>query len=66
MTLIGMFRPPVTPTCLNSYGAKHKYTIFYGFDTVRVQIWPDGRPECANQSRLATPLFPSRWYTPHY
>ncbi|EYC21500.1 hypothetical protein Y032_0019g3860 [Ancylostoma ceylanicum] len=34
-----VLKPPVTPTCLSSYGAKHKYTFNYGFDAVRVQRW---------------------------
>ncbi|EYC34305.1 hypothetical protein Y032_0001g349 [Ancylostoma ceylanicum] len=27
-TLIGIFRLPASPTCSNSYGGKHKYTVY--------------------------------------
>ncbi|EYC25937.1 hypothetical protein Y032_0011g1467 [Ancylostoma ceylanicum] len=33
--------------------------MYYGIDAVRVETaGRDGLPECANQSRLATPIFP--------
>ncbi|EYB83681.1 hypothetical protein Y032_0331g2725 [Ancylostoma ceylanicum] len=38
-TLIGTFRPLLTPTYSNLYGAKHKSTIYYLIDVVRVQSW---------------------------
>ncbi|EYB94887.1 hypothetical protein Y032_0166g71 [Ancylostoma ceylanicum] len=58
-TLIGAFGPPARPT-LNWYDANHSQAMYYGIDVVPVQTGErDGRPECANQSRLTTPLFPS-------
>ncbi|EYC18817.1 hypothetical protein Y032_0026g1383 [Ancylostoma ceylanicum] len=58
-TLISAFGPPVTTTCLNSYGAKHKKTMCYGNDAVQVGAGGrDGRAECSNQIRLVTHLFP--------
>ncbi|EYC10894.1 hypothetical protein Y032_0053g2357 [Ancylostoma ceylanicum] len=58
-SLIGAFGPPVTPTCLKVCGVAHKCSMCYGIDAVRLQtVGRDGQHECANQSRLVTPLFP--------
>ncbi|EYC21541.1 hypothetical protein Y032_0019g3886 [Ancylostoma ceylanicum] len=54
-TLIGTLRPLATPTCLNSYGTKHKYTIYYGLTPFELKDGRDGRREYANQSRLSPP-----------
>ncbi|EYB93687.1 hypothetical protein Y032_0180g826 [Ancylostoma ceylanicum] len=52
-TLIGALWLADTPTCSNSYGAKHKFTMYYGIGAVRVPTGGrDGRLKCANQSRL--------------
>ncbi|EYC27639.1 hypothetical protein Y032_0008g10 [Ancylostoma ceylanicum] len=57
---VGTLRPPATPTGLDSYGSKHNYIIYYGLTPFEFIDGRDGRRECASQSRLSTPLFPSR------
>ncbi|EYC10946.1 hypothetical protein Y032_0053g2384 [Ancylostoma ceylanicum] len=54
------FGPLVTPTC-STLTALSTNRPCYWIDAVRVQTdGRDGWPEYANQSRLATPLFPLR------
>ncbi|EYC19568.1 hypothetical protein Y032_0024g943 [Ancylostoma ceylanicum] len=60
-TLIGAFGQLATLTCLNSNGVKSVIHGLFVLSAVRVQAGGRGeRPECANQSRLVTPLLPSR------
>ncbi|EYB94120.1 hypothetical protein Y032_0175g500 [Ancylostoma ceylanicum] len=57
-TVIGALGPPVTPTCLTRMALSTSGPCI--MVAVGVQTdGRDGRPECANQCHLATPLFPS-------
>ncbi|EYC25749.1 hypothetical protein Y032_0011g1365 [Ancylostoma ceylanicum] len=59
-TLIGAVGPPVTPTC-STRTALSTNGPCYRIGAVRVETDErDGRPDCANQSRLITPPFLSR------